>query len=998
MILLRRNTSFGFNPYHNGSQHLAKCRTVKRLRLVLMVNIVLLIAEIQTNQVLLWPLNHMCARSNISLNNHTTLYNSIDQSYVDLDVIQAYLMDASAEDLFAVAKASSLGVWFDDVAHCTEYPMVGSDNESTSSAENITINIEGLEMCQNGLHFDELDPMLSVIGHFNLACQRQWIKVLFAQLVVVGAVSGILLTWILVHDTGLLSIWIMWNTVANAISVVCAATLRLSVASIESRIKLSLNIELIILLLNVAIRIMSHMSIILRCSYMANSETHATCKRPSDATFVSLACRLCSKCICKRGYLFKDAAMVVTVIVTIGKAAHTPILIRLFNHWAELNLALSAASLINWLAHLWALREFSACRNSISIGPATVERCSEDESRQESRDLSRDSALEGSMPIDFCDKITTTQSSTVRSNSCDESHRWTTEGSVADSDRVKLIGSDSNVNTDCDMLGEVQGWVESRAASTDRQSQDRYSLLLQIDSHDSCFRFADNTVTGTRKNNPGTASPGVTRQGLRQVDLNVDLCCLSTGNVRKSTYTDDDFGSQRVYPSASDDRGDNQLDGRPLEELLAADLVRCKSLRDDDNDVYGLTTISCNQTDLHHCCNDQLATDRPIDWSVINNKTDNEIDAIKDRMFSLDECAKACPQQQTIDQANVYEDLGRFRVKIKLRLLMFCLAFNYFLFSALPNHKLLHSESVESISDRKVSYRLANEHLNLAKGRSEHRIRVDHIVNDNKSSLMDSAITSVLPLTAQAQTFVEHQTVARKLQMDPYYEASDFASSNAINSSVDAHSIRLNNTTDTALGNSKGNNNNNNNKHYDSSQQPQTTTTTELFDYRSLDYARNIFRTMRESYNPIVVLKATSSLYDWPIELTVLSLHVNRLSKFDSIFFSRKRFFQIQKYGSALLIVEWLLFGLVRQQNHLLEVSWLKISATLVAKFTAALMLYGFLHLTLKLRRSTKLESLVDLRSTLTLASAAFGMAAFVPILVSRLCKDEKFKTRFTCP
>lgn len=992
----------------NKNNHLnsPECNKSHRLRLILLVNIVLLVIEIQTIQVLLWPMNHMCARSNTSLNNYTTLYNSHDRKNIDLDVIQTYLLDGSAEDMFTVAKASSLGVEFDDVAHCTEYPIIYNNADST---KNITINMEGLETCRYGLHFDELDPVLSVVGHFKLACQRQWIKILFPQLIVLGFTLANLLTWLLVRENSTLLTWIMWNTTANSIGLICAVLLRFSMA-VDSGVNLSSAIELIILFSIITIRIMSHISIVLRCSELYQTTQVLSRGRFPDETKTNddWPCKSCSRCICQRGYLFSNVIMVVVLVAIIGKAAYMPFVIHMFNHWTILNSLLSLVSLINWLVNSRLLHESST--GSLKVENLTIEAyCSKDTSR----DFDRANFLNGEVKfIDFGDNINTIHSSTVKSRSCDDSEqaRGKTDRLSSIDDRVKLINLDKTVPNTGGKNNDPN----------DMQSQDvGHNLLLQIDTHDSRLE-SDNNIDDTDEETSATKTlssdcdvffSSSSSNGLRQDD------CLNKPQTNILKIIDSNGSSSIRKEEQSDpirSRDDkinhqsNELLSQNLKESSEIELARYE-LR-DDKDIYEPTTISRKLMD-HHCC----GYNRPNNRMLVDNETSNQIDRMPQVDNDCDDFRQE-QQQQLNDQRQLNvdcKDLTRFRLKSKLWLLMFCLALNYFLFQAIPNHKLLHIESMESLNNRKLNYRLEKQRSDLSESKDYMRrgFRASNQYNIRRNepsnrSMDGSETFEIVPLAStesMTTTTQPHRQVINnnetlnggsdQRRLDPHYEASDpMSSSVAINSSSDASFTKLNNDDNS--------NNNNNidldhnkdyNKAHDSSEMQSTP-----FDYRSSDYARNVYRSMRDSYNPLVILDATIGLFGWHIELTVLLLHIEKLTRFDSIFFNPDRLFRIQKYGSIFLTVEWLVFGLferVHRQNHLLENTWLRIFAISIAKLIVASMFYGYLYILLRLRRKTGLKLLLDLRPTLTIITAALGIASLAPTLVS-IPKQNKEMTR----
>lgn len=160
---------------------------VKRLFMIL--GFCQLAFEFHSIRLLLWPVNHSCARPKW-LSGFSDLFKDSKGKQIDLETIQENWFDATSEDLFSVTRAAMMGINVDDISHCFMYPV-----EQDIKTGNVTVNREGLEPCRYGLHFEELEGSLSVVSHFELVCSRQWLRVLLAQSFGLGILIGFLLSY-----------------------------------------------------------------------------------------------------------------------------------------------------------------------------------------------------------------------------------------------------------------------------------------------------------------------------------------------------------------------------------------------------------------------------------------------------------------------------------------------------------------------------------------------------------------------------------------------------------------------------------------------------------------------------------------------------------------------------------------------------------------------------------------------------------------------------------
>lgn len=157
--------------------------------LLLITGFCQLASEFHSISLFLWPINHSCAKPDALMRSANLFKDSTGQQ-IDIESVQQNLFDASTEDIFTVAKAQAISIYFDDISHCLEYPVDYGDSNG-----NITVNMVSLETCRYGLHYEELDRSLSIVSHFNLGCSRQWLKVFLPQSFGLGILIGFLLSY-----------------------------------------------------------------------------------------------------------------------------------------------------------------------------------------------------------------------------------------------------------------------------------------------------------------------------------------------------------------------------------------------------------------------------------------------------------------------------------------------------------------------------------------------------------------------------------------------------------------------------------------------------------------------------------------------------------------------------------------------------------------------------------------------------------------------------------
>lgn len=147
-----------------------------------------LLAELHSSYLFLWPTSHSCAKPTNS-DPHAYQLTDVKGAQIDIDAVQTNLIDAAPESPFTAARAASMGINYDDIAHCFAYPI-----DYSNKTLGPIVNREGLEPCQNGLLFSNMGHNLSVVSHFQLACSRQWLKTLLHLCLGAGLLFGILLS------------------------------------------------------------------------------------------------------------------------------------------------------------------------------------------------------------------------------------------------------------------------------------------------------------------------------------------------------------------------------------------------------------------------------------------------------------------------------------------------------------------------------------------------------------------------------------------------------------------------------------------------------------------------------------------------------------------------------------------------------------------------------------------------------------------------------------
>lgn len=148
--------------------------------------------ELKSIELFLWPINYSCSPPK----NLTKFSYGLEDSrklMIDNDAVQMELIDATPENSFTLTRALVMGINYDDIARCYEYPIIATSNSSNQTQTDEKIDYEGLEPCKHGFEFGlKSNESLSIIAHFRLLCSDQWKQVLLPLALGVGFLIGAL--------------------------------------------------------------------------------------------------------------------------------------------------------------------------------------------------------------------------------------------------------------------------------------------------------------------------------------------------------------------------------------------------------------------------------------------------------------------------------------------------------------------------------------------------------------------------------------------------------------------------------------------------------------------------------------------------------------------------------------------------------------------------------------------------------------------------------------
>lgn len=135
---------------------------------------------------------------------------------------------------------------------------------------------------------------------------------------------------------------------------------------------------------------------------------------------------------------------------------------------------------------------------------------------------------------------------------------------------------------------------------------------------------------------------------------------------------------------------------------------------------------------------------------------------------------------------------------------------------------------------------------------------------------------------------------------------------------------------------------------------------------------------MSSSWNPLKILYISTLLNGWPTEIGALVLQSSR--NFGDRYFQLNWLMSVTKGCSLWLTVQFALIGIVRRENHLIELKWLYSLVILISRFVASLMAINFVSTIYRLDMRME-NSLAWWPSTLMIVSFALLIASFVPVL-----------------
>jgi len=294
-----------------------------------------------------------------------------------------------------------------------------------------------------------------------------------------------------------------------------------------------------------------------------------------------------------------------------------------------------------------------------------------------------------------------------------------------------------------------------------------------------------------------------------------------------------------------------------------------------------------------------------------------------------------------------------------LIILAFCLSYNYFLIQTMPDHKMLHAESIVSLDDRKLLFRSANlEHKRQEESKSELMTYETHGIGNNY--VPAHKITTDLH-QSDSRDHLDHGPLGishrpsserRPITIVPTFEiVSNELSDHRNQSKEDLDKLKNHNSSNT------------------------------VFNYWNGGYAMAMMETLKMSSNPIAILLNTIYLNGWPIEVVIMMLHVANIANIKRTFFSLNRLFSISLHGSKVLIFEWLVIALMSQKkSHLIERDWLMSLVRLFTRSVTSLMVYQYFSSLTELSSRLNDKGLVNFKLIISSALSAIIVAMFAPI------------------
>lgn len=313
-------------------------------------------------------------------------------------------------------------------------------------------------------------------------------------------------------------------------------------------------------------------------------------------------------------------------------------------------------------------------------------------------------------------------------------------------------------------------------------------------------------------------------------------------------------------------------------------------------------------------------------------------------------------------------------VKLQIMILTFCLTFNYFLIQMMPDHKLLHSETIKSLSERKEQIHSTFGHFDTNHTMT-YKLLPKDLRGKETTTIRPKLSTSIRPESRTNTTSnpTTHTPVAL-LNTTPIAKSPAKTNASRTNPPIDGNlkkepkmdliqvaTININTSTN-------------------ASPDLEKSPAYNLFSYVDHNYATNRIDAARDSANPIIILFNTALINGWLIEFCILALYLSNLTNFRTSYFRLHRIFTIAFYGSIAIFAEWVLIVITSQRkNHLFETNWLTSLLVVTTRILSSAML--FQHISSLARLSHKLDTnqLLPAKTILPTILVALSLAIFAP-------------------
>lgn len=847
-------------------------------RFFLVCSFLCLIIEIETSFLFLWPLNYSCAKPGNFKENSTTSKNEVDSGghSIDFQAIQTNLADASIEDPITIARGLSMNYNYEDISHCLEHPIEYNDKKSGD----LTIDMNNLETCRHGLQFDLIPHRdLSVVAQFQLACSRQWLKLLLHQSICVGSLIGIFITYWSSANRPFRSMLTLFRSDSimrgsdigerkkslREITYWCSSQLIMILAAqycsfqLESykteklgtlfdgidKLKDSYKMDYAFLLLSILLRsimIMSNFTRIIR-DWRCNS----TRLSQSVIDHSSRAQQIFENHL----YILLLAAISIAF-----EALYLPIVIRIFQHWFDLNEFLTNLSSL----YVISVTLFEALILKFCLDRRLFEswkNLSRRWSYSEERDVELITDERNEQDEVYIEDLTTKASEdaadeydnhTSRSSSKRWRHIEYNGFNIFNNEYPKvkvcefcLIATEQTVNY------SAKGTPKSRSATNinttpmnhlhhNHQSLDEQASRQNNGNNDTIMmKMNDSSVVDFDPYRPTTVSH--------------DSLINNENYNYNFNYNDDEKDNAN---NNNHDKNSN-LTIMPSNSISSLSLATEQTMTQPPSSLVDTTHESSSLPLTYAPSSQHLPSSSysssPYSSSLAVSRQINE--RRPTRIF-----------QTKHDLGRFYADLFKSSIVVQLNLLMLCLCFNCFLLKMIPNHDMIHSESIASKYARKISYHntLTSAHYSKINGSSFELSHNDQIfTSENKNN---------------------HYRVKNHLNW----------SNQVTVNSIDEEKPEFTN--------------------YSLAKNESVSLRREhLFDYGNVNRAFIIFNSLYISNNPFEIVGATIELNQWPITLFVFLLHTSKLFNFESTYFKPRRLFTVVQFGSKLFVIEWTLIG-----------------------------------------------------------------------------------------